>query len=276
MAVVGTTSADVTHAVRELGLSGKPLCIHSSLRSFGPVVGGADAVIDGLLDAGGTVLVPTFSDMFDIPPPPDLRPERNGWNYAAPCDAPEAKRSYTPATNEVNAGMGAIPKALLSRAGRQRGNHALNSFAALGPDADELIAGQAPRDVYAPLRALVERDGWVVLMGVGLTRMTLLHLAELTAGRSLFLRWANDRDGQPMYVEIGSCSEGFDVFEPALAPLAREVRVGDSRWRAFPAGAVIDAAASAIRENPAMTHCGRPGCNVCPDAVRGGPVSQEA
>lgn len=242
------------------------------MRSFGALDGGADAVIDGLLDADCTVLVPTFNNTFDIAPPLGMRPERNGWDYDEPFDAPGEVRAYSPDTNEVNSGMGALPGTLLQRPDRQRGDHPLDSFAAVGPLAIELVEGQAPRDVYAPLRALAERDGWVVLMGVGLTRMTLLHLAEQTAGRGLFLRWANDTAGQPMYCEIGSCSEGFDAFEAVLAPLARYVRVGKSRWRAYPAAAVVATAAEAIRAQPNMTHCGRPACLVCRDAVLGGPL----
>jgi len=273
MTTVPVTRTDIEQTIHTLGLSGGPVCVHSSLRSFGPIAGGADSVIDGLLDADCTVLVPTFSDVFHIAPPMTMRPSRNGRDYAMPNETPGADIIFTPDTKEMNADMGALPATLLQRPGRQRGNHPLDSFAAVGPLAAELIAEQGPRDVYAPLRALAKRDGWVLLMGVGLTRMTILHLAEQTAGRNLFLRWANDPDGQPMYAEIGSCSEGFDVFEPLLAPLAYEARVGVSRWSAYRAAEVVATAADAIRANPRMTHCANPTCLVCRDAVLGGPIT---
>jgi hypothetical protein len=110
--------------------------------------------------------------------------------------------------------------------------------------------------------------------GVGLTSMTLLHLAESLAGRRRFVRWANDIHGQPVAWDVGGCSEGFDQFEPLLAPLAREVVVGTSRWRAFPAQATALAAAAAIRANPGMTHCPDPSCLRCRDAIAGGPADE--
>ena len=47
---------DIREAVRDLSLSGHPLCIHSSLRSFGWVDGGALAVVYGLLAEGCTII----------------------------------------------------------------------------------------------------------------------------------------------------------------------------------------------------------------------------
>jgi aminoglycoside N3'-acetyltransferase len=35
------TTSDIRLAIRNLGLAGRPLCVHSSLRSFGWVEGGA-------------------------------------------------------------------------------------------------------------------------------------------------------------------------------------------------------------------------------------------
>jgi aminoglycoside 3-N-acetyltransferase len=168
--------------------------------------------------------------------------------------------------------MGAIPAALLERSGRVRGDHPIDSFSAVGPLAEELIATQSPMNVYGPLRAIAERDGCVVLMGVDLTRMTLIHTAEQESGRELFHRWALDRDGAPVEALVGGCSEGFHRLEPAIGHLARETTVGASRWRAFPITPTIEAAAAAIAANPHITHCGNPFSLTCNDAVLGGPI----
>jgi len=45
------TTGDIRKAIRNLGLAERPLCVHSSLRSFGWVEGGAQVVVDGLLGA---------------------------------------------------------------------------------------------------------------------------------------------------------------------------------------------------------------------------------
>jgi aminoglycoside 3-N-acetyltransferase len=267
---------EVRAGVRALRLSGLPLGVHASLRSFGWVDGGAATVVAGLLQEGCSVLVPAFTDVYRIPPPdiPHLRPARNASDYDRVCaPMPGMSLVYTPESNEIERSeMGAIPAEVIARPDRSRGNHPLDSFAAVGPLARTLVKRQAPRDVYAPLRALADLDGWVLLMGVGLNRMTLLHLAEVLAGRKPFLLWANGSDGQPIGMDSGGCSEGFPQLEAVLAPLARETMVGGSRWRAFPVEVTMQAAAAAIHNNPEITHCADPRCNRCADAIAGGPV----
>jgi aminoglycoside 3-N-acetyltransferase len=267
------TGDDLREALRGLGLAGRAVCLHGSLRSFGHVVGGAAAVVGAFTDEGCTLLVPTFSSAFEVAPPPHLQFERNGWDYdAARAPRRGAERVYAPDVPDIDGYVGAIPAAVLSRPGRVRGQHPLNSFTALGPRASELAAGQAPSDVYAPLRALVRAEGFVLLAGVGLERATLLHLAEREAGRTLFRRWANDAQGRPAAVEVGGCSEGFGRLEPHLRHLMRLTVVGSSRWTLLPAARALDCAAAAIRADPLITHCGARPCGRCDDAVRGGPI----
>lgn len=267
------TRQEIRRAVRALGVAELPLCLHGSLRSFGHVGGGAQAVVRSLLEEGCTLLVPTFSSAFGVAPPPRLRFERNGWDYASePARGHDSGRVYTPEAPDVDRDMGAIPAAVLGWPGRVRGRHPLDSFTAVGPRASELVAGQSGRDVYAPLEALARAGGFVLLMGVGLERMTLLHLAEKAAGRALFRRWANGPGGEAVDVEVGGCSEGFGKLEPCLRPLMRTVFVGASEWRSLPADGALARAAAAIQADPRVTHCGDSACARCDDAVAGGPV----
>jgi aminoglycoside 3-N-acetyltransferase len=268
------TADAVRRAVRGLGLAGRPLCVHASLRSFGWVDGGAPAVVGALLAEGCTVLVPAFSwESYAVDPLPHQQPSRNGADFVpAPRRWPGSGRVYAPDTAALDrADMGAVPAAVLATPGRVRGRHPLMSFAAVGPGAARLVAGQALLDVFAPLRALAAAGGAVLLMGVGLERMTLLHLAEVEAGRVPFRRWANGPDGRPEMVEAGGCSEGFPRLEGVLRPLGREATVGRSLWRAFPARATLATASEAMRERPRVTRCARPVCR-CDDAIAGGPV----
>lgn len=269
------TGADIRAAIRGLHLSDLPLMIHASLRSFGTIAGGADSLVDALLSEGCAILVPAFSAHFLIAPPRDMRPERNDWDYSVNWATPRStKRVFTPRTNIVDVDLGVLPRTVLQRRERRRGNHPLNSFAALGPRAGDLVAAQSPTDVYAPIRRLAAESGHVVLMGVGLDRMTALHEAESLAGRTLFQRWALDPNGQPMMASIGSCSDGFPRLDSALAPIERQVTVGGSLWRVFPAQATIELAAATIRASPEITRCDKPGCTRCRDAIAGGPVLQ--
>jgi aminoglycoside N3'-acetyltransferase len=271
------TTMILRSAIRDLGLSGRPLCIHSSLRSFGWVEGGAATVVDALLGEGCTVLVPTFSESFGtVPPPKGRHILRNATNDTFFAELGEASSwRYSTESIEVDSDMGAIPAEVLRRPGRVRGDHPRDSFTAVGPLASELIEGQRLLDVYAPFRSLMDHDGEVVLMGVGLTRLTLLHHAENLAGRRLFRRWGRDVHGRTVECEEGGCSSGFDNLTPVLAPLERQAQVLSSLWRVFPAEATVEAATRAIRANPSITLCADPDCIRCADAIAGGPLLLE-
>jgi aminoglycoside N3'-acetyltransferase len=270
---VAVALQDIREAVRALGLGGRPVCVHASLRSFGRVDGGAQAVVAGLLGEGCTVLVPTFTWNFIVPPLPHQRRQRNGGDFEAPARLLLAHdRVFTPDSNEIDlAGMGAVPAAVLACADRVRGNHPLCSFAAVGPLANDLVQGQAPLDKFAPLRRLAELDGAVVLMGVDLTSMTLLHLAEQMAGRQPFRRWANGPDGSPIEVETGGCSDGFEQLTPHLATTERRRTVGSSSWRVYAAHETLRTATQVIQAHPMLTVCNAR-CRRCEDGLLGGPI----
>ncbi len=264
----------IAQGIEELGLATLPVCLHSSLRSFGWVEGGADTIVDAFLDAGCTLVVPTFTYTNEIAPPPGVETARNGWDVRRVGSvANHRSEPYDPASSRMTGeDMGAIPAAVLGRPGRVRGLHPIDSFSALGPLANKIIETQSPLNVYGPLRAVGKLGGYVLLMGVGLSRMTLLHTAEQDSGRELFHRWALDAQGTPIETLVGGCSEGFYRLEPAIGHLARETTAGASRWRAFPINETLATAAAAIRSCPTITHCANPACETCPDAVLGGPI----
>jgi aminoglycoside 3-N-acetyltransferase len=264
---------EIDIAIDELGLARRVVGVHSSLRSFGRLDGGADAVVDAFLDAGCTVLVPTHSWGFATNHVAGMRPDLNGWDYAMSVARPVFPGTFTTDSNAIDRNMGAIPRAVLARSERVRGDHPLASFAAIGPLAREVVGGQTGTEVHAPLRALADHDGAILLIGVGLTRMTLLHYAEQEAGRAQFRRWAMDDAGRTVMVESGGCSEGFEQLADVLAPVETRRRVGRSQWRCFPAAEVVRRAAAAIVADPSITHCGVRNCRRCDDAALGGPVT---
>jgi aminoglycoside 3-N-acetyltransferase len=257
--------ADIARAVESLGLAGRPLCVHASLRSFGRVSGGADAVVDGLLDAGATVLVPTSTFRWCMAPRPDGPPlpgnaEDDG-SIPAPGTVPVA--GFSPLAEFLDPAMGAIPAAVLRRPARRRGRHPLSSFAALGPGAAELVRDQAPDDVFAPLNALTARRGAVLAMGVGLDAVTLLHLAELRAGLPLLTRWALQADGRSVAAPHGGCSRGFERLAGAVVGAERLTQVGASAWRVFDAVALLEAATARFEADPSVATCAHTDCARC-------------
>jgi len=269
------TIEDVTTGAHSAGLAGLPIVVHSSLRSFGFVEGGADTVIDGLLESGCTVVVPTFTYDFRLQPPSGQRLARNGWRYD---DTLLGSRSdvFSPVRNYVSPEMGAIPSALLRRTNRTRSSHPANSMAAVGPLANEIIDTQTYLEVYGPFQKIAELGGKFVLMGVGLTSLTAIHLAEKLSGRELFRRWAKGPTGELLEIAVGSCSGGFDSLSDSIEPIESSVIVGNSCWRVLPAKLAICRFTEAILREPEITDCKRPQCERCPDAIAGGPILAEA
>ncbi|MGE5527717.1 MAG: AAC(3) family N-acetyltransferase [Patescibacteria group bacterium] len=266
---------EIRGAVARLGLSGGIVCLHTSLKSFGRVEGGAGAVVGAFLDEGCTVVAPTFYYGAIVRPPEGRMPERNGCDYSR---LPEAGSSqiapYTGAGDQIDESMGAVPAFVLRMEDSVRGNHPFNSFAAVGPLARQIVRGQAPLDVYAPFREMYGRDrAFIVLAGVGLTRATAIHFAEQLAGRRLFRAWAKVAGDGIQETEVGSCSEGFENLAAFVSEIETSASVGRSPWRIFPFRDFVDRIARAVKENPRLTHCGNDNCLRCRDAVAGGPIT---
>lgn len=263
----------LAQAIAALGMQNGIICLHSSLKSFGRLANGPQDVIAAFLQNGCTLLVPTFTYDCEMPTPPGRELRQNAEN---PADAPDPAQvtAYNPASNQLSNDMGAIPAALLQNPGRARGDHPLNSFAALGPQAQELIAPQNPFNVYAPFKFMREyTNTWLVLAGVGLTRATAIHYAEKRSGRRLFRRWGKNAQGQTIETEVGSCSEGFENLAPFVAHLEARAQVAQSPWRIYPFRAFVDVVENAIRQNPSITRCADPNCERCRDAILGGPLA---
>jgi aminoglycoside 3-N-acetyltransferase len=157
---VSVNAAQVTVGLRSLGVqAGDTLFVHSSLRSFGRVEGGAATVVEGCLEAvgaTGTVAMPIFRRFF--------------W------EGPEQvwDRDRSPSL------MGAITEALRTWPGARRSAHAPHPIAAVGHHAADLGSRRNRTDFAfdSPFQRLVELDAWIVMLGVGWKVCTLIHLLE--------------------------------------------------------------------------------------------------
>ncbi|MDO5602673.1 MAG: AAC(3) family N-acetyltransferase [Oscillospiraceae bacterium] len=270
------TQQDVKNAVKALGLSHQEIALHTSLRSFDEKLeNGPETLYHAFLDEGCTLLVPTFSYDYLETPPAAYRPAQNACDYTRypPDGGPHTTDIFTPDSKLVTTSdMGAFSAYLLRQPGSVRGRHPINSFTAAGPYARQLTAQQSVVDVYAPFRQLCADGGYLLLVGVGLTRATIIHYAEQLAGRSLFVFWAKDEAGAVKPILGGGCSEGFENLAAAVRRLETKAVVGGSLWRCFPAAPFVEACASAVKACPSITHCADPACPRCRDALKGGPV----
>lgn len=206
------TKQQLTAAIRELGLSGQNVCIHSSLRSFGDrLENGPATVAEAFLGEGCTILVPSFSYEYQTAPDPQYMPERNAYPYEG---APELEENgvYQADTAPVSRDMGAFPAYLVTREDSMRGGNPLNSFAAAGKNAAALVEGQSAKDVYAPFRELCRTDGFVLLLGVGLTRCTAIHYAERRRAGNCLCAGQKRPRGKPFPCRRGAVPKGLKLL----------------------------------------------------------------
>ena len=145
------TRASIEKGLRPLGLEpGDVVFVHSSLSSFGEVVGGADTVIQAILNVigpQGTLAVPTFNYQPDV------------WD-------PETTPSI----------VGAITERLRQRPGAARSLHPTHSVTAIGRGARELVAGHEELHSFArgtPLHRIYERGGKILLLKVAALHQAL-------------------------------------------------------------------------------------------------------
>lgn len=267
---------ELEQALKQAGLGGTCVCVHASMRSFGDRVdGGAQGLLDAFLMQKCTVMTPAFSYHYLCNPVTDAQmPRRNAaGNYAW-----YREHTLTPGIYDINSkelsleDMGVFARTVLMHENSMRGNHPLNSFAAVGEKTGSLLASQTWQDVYAPFRQLCGMDGFVLMMGTDLTSATILHYAEQLSGRTPFVRWAKDKEGQVRCFSEGGCSNGFEQLAASLAHLEKRIMVGNSIWRIYSARQMVNCAADAICQNPMITHCENPACMRCNDAILGGPI----
>ena len=154
------TKSNIVARLRRLGLcAGDVVLAHTALSTFGKVRGGADTVIDALLDVlgdEGTLVMPTFGNAGDVF---------------------DAKRSATM--------LGAINEAFRKRPNVVRSLHPKSSVAACGQHADAIVRDHHKADTAhgddTPYTRVADLNGYVMLMGVDQDRNTTLHTVESLA-----------------------------------------------------------------------------------------------
>lgn len=260
----------VRDALCTLGVTdGDILLFHSSLKSFGYIEGGADAVIDGaLLAVGdrGTLAAPTLVQR-------DFANAYKNWDK-----------------NRTPSDVGRITEVFRKRPEALRSDQATHSVAAIGPMAKFLTEGHTaygPRpSIYgdyafaesSPWQKMYDLGGKVVFMGATIESNTYRHFIEARmiaralaavrdegAKRELLSRLAGfddrpeyfreaaekEKNGTPMRLAFPYL-RGDDYLREVLASagLEKDTFCGASRFMLFEILAMVDEVERRIAENP--------------------------
>ena len=163
------TENDIFFALNSLGIKhGQTIIMHSSLSSIGHVNGGADALINCLiqiLGSTGTLVVPTFT----------------GNETLSPANPPVFN------IDETKCWTGIIPETLRKRSDAKRSVHPTHSVASIGYKSEYLTDDHGdsitPCDELSPFGKLSQiNDSYVLLVGVGHEVNTMFHHVEEMAG----------------------------------------------------------------------------------------------
>lgn len=170
---IHVTKEDIKDGLKKLGLKkGDSVGVHSSLSAFGYVEGGADAVIDTLLEtvgAEGTIVMPTYSKNIEILGKTQEEIDMGvTWKYKILPYDPQKNGCWT----------GSIPDTFWRRSGAVRNSHPTHSLTALGGRSGEFI--HKHKSLYAgnEWKKLLNMDGYILLLGVTLGCCSSMHLAE--------------------------------------------------------------------------------------------------
>lgn len=252
------TYREFVAAFRRLGLDrGNRVLVHASLSAFGEVVGGADAIVGALLETFESVVMPSFTLRTLIVPP--VGPPDNALDYDDGADNREAEfwRPDLPADRDI----GAVAEALRLHPDARRSIHPALSFVGVG--AEKYLEQQSLEDPLAPVGALAEDDGDVLLLGVNHRVNVALHFAEQKAGRRQFIRWALTDEGVVECPNFPGCSDGFYAFRQRLEGVGRWAEVGPGTVQAVPLRDLVHLVVGWIRQEPTALLCDRPSCKRC-------------
>jgi aminoglycoside N3'-acetyltransferase len=236
------TQADLEHGFREIGLSkGMFVEVHSSLSSFGHVDGGAVSVINALMEIlgqRGALIMPTFP--FSPSLPLSDEDERRGITY---------KIEVFDECSDVPSGMGIIPdtfrKMPMVRTGK--GAHRVSAW---GKDIEENCKG---------FTNLIEKDGYALLIGVDIYRLTSMHYMEsklpakirniYVASEEMFEYYPKDK----WYIEMGTppVKAWYTIQNEAYKKgLIADLAIGKSKCMFFKVNDVIRIYERAIETDP--------------------------
>lgn len=254
--------AEMLGAFQTLGLRDKPVIAHASLRPFGLVEGGAEAVLDAMLASFASLIMPTFTYKTEIIP--DVGPPNNGITYGSGLTQNKLAEPFHPGMR-ADRMMGVLAETLRNHPSATRTAHPILSFA--GIRADPILFTQTLYEPLSPIGALAEMDGWVVLINLDHTVNTSIHYAEKLAGRKQFVRWALTGDRVVECPNYPGDSMGFFEVEQYLSFDTRRVQVGDGFVQAVPVQRLLDAVQDLIKKEPLALLCERFDCERC-NAVR--------
>lgn len=215
------TKASIIEALKQLGLKqGDRVLVHSSLSSLGWVCGREQAVVEALkavVTSEGTIVMPAFSGDFGNPQLWQNPPVPASWIEIIKQELP----AYNPNTTPLRE-MGKIAECFCFSKDTLRFSHPLVSFSAWGKDAKMIVSNHPLSPGFgkdSPLQRLYDYQAKVLLLGVGYSNCTCLHLSEVRLdGPKILQGSAIMVDGKRQWVQF----EEYDYDDGDFEALGKD------------------------------------------------------
>jgi aminoglycoside 3-N-acetyltransferase len=248
--VAEVTAGQLLKQLQTLGVRrGGVLLVHTSFRAVRPVEGGPLGLIRALraaLGPEGTLVMPTMTD---------------GESVFDPRSTPTAD-------------MGITAELFWRQPGVVRSTHPGGSFAAEGPHAEHICRPQPlspPHGLDSPVGRVYELGGQVLLLGVGHSENTTVHLAESLARvpYSVSHPCVVEVEGvarTELIAETDHCCDGFNRMDGWLRErgLQRTAPVGHATARLCDSRDVVAVAVEHLGGEPLAFLCpATEGCEEC-------------
>ena len=253
---------ELKSALQELGLVNKPVIAHASLQPFGYIQNGADAVLQALSESVRSLIMPAFT--YKTMVTPEVGPPNNGITYGVDKDLNRLAQPFTP-DMPADPMMGILSETLRNHPEAKRTSHPILSFTGLR--SDFILGAQTLYEPFAPIAALADEDGWVILINVDHSVNTSIHYGEKLAGRKRFIRWALMENRVVECTNFPGDSSGFNAIESYIRPDTRRVDLGGAFMQAVPLRRLFEAVQELIKLDPLALLCQRIDCERC-NAIR--------
>ncbi len=252
---------DLVTAMQDVGLGQVDrLLMHSSLHSLGRVDGGAETLIDALLEVlgeEGTLMAPTFN-----------------YNLEEEVFDPTTVRSQT----------GLITEILRKRPEAIRSLHPNYSVAAIGRDAEELTREHWKAEatgVGSPIDRIARAGGSILLLGVKHDTDSSMHVGEAYAevpyrGVPFDPSWSRTAKVRTPAEEIvvldlhdePGCSTGFGIIEMPLREkgMIRDFKIDRAKCQLVKGRDVIETTVEILKQRMDALLCANARCLFCPRA----------
>lgn len=235
------TAADLVHGLHQLGVQrGMSLEVHCSLSQFGHLEGGANTVIDTLMQtvgADGAIVMPSFRLSRNLP----LTEEDQRLGITTKiCILSE---------EEETSAMGIVADTFRKRADTLTGS-GIFQVSAWGKNADRHVSG---------FQHLIDNDGYALLLGVDIYRLSAMHYAEDALPDEIRGRFTPSDEAREQYPE-GQWM--IEAWTPTVKPwytiqdeayskgYIADVMIGNAKCMFFKVRPVIALYHQALRKRP--------------------------